>query len=176
MWPFKKPFLITSGITIHSMRTSDLVKRIDAIFQCFTLCTGFRQKFGAWLSKHNQRIAEPGKITCRFLIPTWGQCKGSGICCCMTPQFGREPAAADSLLSPFLLQWHSHRSSRNAEGRINLHPPLCIVLHQTFWLPSVIVRKIRSSQHSVFKMIPQHFLVGRGRSKKTPNNQRKKPL
>jgi len=67
------------------------------------------QMFGTWLSNYDQGIGEQGETTCRFLIRIWGQCKGSGVCCCcMTMQFGRDLAAAVSVLSPFILQCHSH--------------------------------------------------------------------
>lgn len=74
------------------------------------------------------------------------------LCCCCSV----------GLLSPFILQCHLHNFSCNAEGQIKLHQPnistevlFCIVLHQTFWLSSVIVRKIQNFQHLVFRKIPQ---------------------
>lgn len=142
-----RPTVKTFLSTIHMMTTSDLIKHIDLDFLSFTLCTGL---FGAWFFSHNH--CEPGEITCRFLICSWGQLKGSGIWGCMTGQFGQDPAATGGLYSLCSLQCNSEHFSCNAERQIRLHPPnlstevlLWIGLHQTFWPHSVNIKKIYNS-------------------------------
>lgn len=158
------------------MRTFNFIKHLDTIFLCLTLYTGLCQKFGAWFSNYNQRTGEPGEITCSFLVCTWGQMPlqhyaiWQGPCCCCQP--------LQTIPSPISF------TSYSPEGQIKLHPLnvstevlFCVVLNQTVWVPSVIVRKTLNSQHLVSKGFHCTFWWGEGEVKKPkqiPNNQRKK--
>lgn len=89
--------------------------------------------------------------------------------CCNTMQFGRDPAAAVTLLRSSPISFTSY----NAEGQTILHPEnvstevlFCIVLNQTVWLPSVIVRKMLNSQHLESKRFRSTFWWGEGEVEK----------